>query len=48
MCFISNVTVNLKNPLIVFTTLITLHKLGECGRGWGGGGQTEWDHFSYL
>ena len=30
--------VNFKNPLTVFTTLNTLHKLGECGSGWGGEG----------
>ena len=36
--FFPNVMVNLKNPLTAFTTPITLHKLSECGRGWGGEG----------
>jgi len=33
MYFIPNIMVNFKNPLTAFTTQITLHKLGECGRG---------------
>jgi hypothetical protein len=37
MCFISNVMVNLKNPLTGSTTLIALHELGECGNVGGAG-----------